>query len=206
MKEESDIADALPFIGLFGLGDILDENPSDYQWNDKKKLFVNSKTGKMLTARQMRNLIDEIITYLIAQVPTLPEDSQIVRDAYSDFWSTFVIALTATYLLGAGGKPVYTDAKEAIDQMLREQLDYYQRFGDQIAKGDLSIAQIQDRFRMYANSLRGVYQQGRLRAYGLDIYPVPGTVKCGSNCRCTLSIREYRNRWEIRWIRSAWVS
>lgn len=202
------IAEASAITAFFtDLGYILDNN-SIYVWNDKKKLFVNTQTDKTLTARQARKLLDELAYSIDDATSTeiLSDPTSLERN-YTDFWSTFAAVMLQAYLLGIGGKVNLTDtAKEAFTQLLQEQKEYYVRFGTDLVAGKLSLAQISDRFRMYANANRSFYEQGRLFAYGggqLVLPAYPGRVTCGGNCKCYLNIKDYSDRWEITWVRTA---
>lgn len=154
----------------------------------------------------MRKLLDAIAVELhqTTSDQVLSEPTSIERE-YNTFWDTFVASMLSAYLLGLGGVGHFDDsAKVTFNDFLRDQLSYYTGFGQAILAGNLSLAQIADRFRLYAQANRRAYEQGRLAAYGLRLYPTPGNgTECGNNCKCWLNIREFRDRWEVRWVRTA---
>lgn len=200
----------MKYVGFFDLDGILDQNPDQYVWDDRKKLFINTTTDKTITARQMRDILDVKSTEKFESVSaTILSEPQSIERQYQDFWYWLTIATIDAFLVGSGGKPSLTpEAKIFLETALIEQAYYYKQFGQDILAGRLSLAQIADRFRLYAHSISGQYEKGRVWAYGkgrlvLPTVPRAGGTACGTNCKCHLNIREFSNRWEVRWVRTA---
>lgn len=199
--DDSFIQDSLKYIGFF--------DSDRFKWYPKKKLFFDTDTNKWLTAKKVREILESLAEEVFNNA-TSSIDEHTVESTYKSFWPILISIMLDAYLLGIGGTENFdTDAKTFFDSLVMNQKGYYQNFGSSILGGNLTLAQIADRFRLYTQSIRKTYEQGRLWAYGKGQLQFPGGVlpgygtACGTNCKCHIQIIEKLDRWEISWIRTA---
>jgi len=106
------------------------------------------------------------------------------------------------YRFGRGGTAAMTQADWGrIGRQLRDQYQYMNNFAAQIARGDLSTAQIEARMKLYFNSATQMYERGRAVSAGVVLpqHPGDGKTQCRTNCKCEWEIVEYDDRFECFW-------
>jgi len=106
------------------------------------------------------------------------------------------------YMSGRGGVNNMTQADwGSIGGQLRNQYRYMNDFAAQIARGDLSAAQIEARMKLYFNSSTQAYERGQSASVGLSLpqYPGDGQTQCRTNCKCEWVHVEFDDRIESTW-------
>lgn len=113
------------------------------------------------------------------------------------------------YLAGRGGVNAMTQREYGIlGQMLRDQWRYMDGFSADIAAGrygdpgEMNLAQIQARARLYIHAGHEAFERGKLEAMGLPqmpAYPADGSAICLTNDRCLWNIKEATNGWNAVW-------
>lgn len=175
---------------------------------DKTKRFVNKTTGKRVPEATIRGLgdkwLDSLEDYGVDLTESL-EEGQDVGEWGSDLAKTVLLLAIVYYLLGRGGLSQMGESDWfSLTNEINDQYDYLSGFADDVAAGALSKAQINARTSLYFASASQRYHQGRANAFGLTLpgYPGVGT-DCKMNCKCFWNIKEYADRWECFWMRTA---
>lgn len=110
------------------------------------------------------------------------------------------------YLLGIGGRNNMTQADWGrLGYAIRTQYDYLQGFADDLmnAEPPLSLAQIQNRARMYIDGATAMYERANALGKGmpdLPAYPADGSQACKSNCKCNWDIQQTDTEWVCTWV------
>lgn len=182
---------------------------SPWVYDPIKYRYQNVKTGKWLTDKQVRSLMQAYIKARQTETDALA-DSLLAGTITLTFWvnqmrqvqkDTYVVA----YTLGYGGlHAVYNwdDVKE----LLPEQYGYLNEFGRDIAVGILSLAMIKHRSSLYLDSAVKLFERGRVHTRGmgdLPAYPGDGTSECGVHCKCYWRIVDRGDHWDCFWMRTA---
>lgn len=159
--------------------------------------------AKMLALRDVfidkqSDVVNALAVRLAAREITLVEWERAMRQVVKD---TYI----AETLAAIGGRKMATPAIWGrVGYMIKEQYRYLSNFVNDILKKNLTPGQIATRARMYIRSATAAYEKGRLVAYGimaaLPQVPGDGQTECKVNCRCSLSIRETKSEWQIRWL------
>jgi len=106
------------------------------------------------------------------------------------------------YMAGRGGLDAMTQADWGrIGRQLRDQYAYMNQFAAQIARGDLTTAQIEARMKLYFNSATQMFERAQAASSGVVLpqYPGDGRTQCRTNCKCEWDIQEYDDRWDCYW-------
>lgn len=182
-----------------------------WTWDGTKNRYRNSETGKVVTERRMRGIRNQIIE---RYSPFVDDICRNLADGLPfPTWVTQMRAevkdaFVSQYILGKGGRELMTQSDWGkLGHMLRNQYSYLDGFAEDIRQGNLSMAQIQARARMYIASSTQAYErahiEGRRGLPGLSRYPGDGGSPCRANCKCYLDVEEKEREWHIYWRRTA---
>jgi hypothetical protein len=185
------------------------DEPPIWEWNQGSKRYHNKKTGEFIgqkkmvekrdifTDRQKSRIADQELTEKLANGEItiqrwILRQREIVKQTFVD-----------QYVMGKGGRNNMTQRDWGrVGNMLKDQYGYLQNFGQKIADGELSVAQIRNRSQMYISSSAQAFEKGKSASYGnftLPAHPADGQTVCGSNCKCQWLITEFDDRWECVW-------
>ena len=106
------------------------------------------------------------------------------------------------YMVGRGGVNNMTQADWGrIGRQLRDQYSYMNQFAAQIARGDLTTAQIEARMKLYFNSATQMFERGQAASSGVVLpqYPGDGRTQCRTNCKCNWEIIEDDTKYNCYW-------
>jgi hypothetical protein len=179
-----------------------------WTWDDKSKRYRDNSTGRYLSHSKMLSLRDQFTSAMVREMDLLVE-SLANGDITVQRWVTAARDVLRTiyldqYALGRGGRHVMTQEDYGrIGGLLRSQYAYLNRFANVVAEGTLSVAQIRQRLRMYANSGTQAYERGYAAAMGvialLPAYPGDGQTVCKTNCKCSWVYERHEDRVDCTW-------
>lgn len=97
-----------------------------------------------------------------------------------------LVGHTAAYMAGTGSAKMTPQALELIAERYNTQLDYLDRFANDIERGDIEADanRWRARARLYAAAMRASYSRGKTAGYRLPAYPGDGSTECLVNCKC----------------------
>ncbi len=180
-------------------------------YRNAKYKFYDTTKKRYLSDRDVRRLLNQ---YLDAQKAAVDNLSAQVESGDLDLYDwvqKMRLELRQTYwtayVLGKGGMgQMYEADTLVLSTLLREQYRYLNDFASSFGEGDLSMAQVAARARLYIASARRAFERARVAARGmpeLPQYPGDGNTRCGVNCLCTLRFVEFDDHWEVYWERHA---
>lgn len=126
----------------------------------------------------INDLSDGISSGLLSPVEWHNEMVELLRVGY-----------TAAYMAGRETTEVSPAAQRMLSRLVGGQVDYLNRFLDEIEASEWNDATMRPRAQMYGKSTRQGFERGL--TYGLDLPQVPGDGKteCLTNCKCSLRVR-----------------
>lgn len=177
-----------------------------WYWDDNVNRYRNPVTGRFVGIDEMNGLRTEFMetqklrmvgltnVYSTGTIDIFTYEKQvkeILRQTYID-----------NYVMGKGGRNMMTQADWGrIGGMLKEQYSYLNPFMEQIARGELSQAQIDARLKMYINSASEAFWRGFASDVPIDLpaYPGDGSSACLTNCQCQWDIQNVPNGYDCYW-------
>ena len=177
-----------------------------WYWDDSVKRYRSPVTGRFVGIDEMNALRTEFMetqklrmvgltnVYSNGAIDIFTYEKQvkeILRQTYID-----------NYVMGKGGRNMMTQADWGrIGGMLKEQYGYLNPFMEQIARGELSQAQIDARLKMYINSASEAFWRGFASDVPIDLpaYPGDGSSACLTNCQCQWDIQQVSNGYDCYW-------
>jgi len=179
----------------------------DWVWNQLTKRYRNAKTKKTVssnTALRLRDdfvdltrdtfsdLTDNLINSRITVQEWLLEMRKRVRDVNN-----------AQYMLARGGRnAMFQTDLDALTEIIKDQFDYLQQFGEEVRAGKLSAKQITARSELYMESSTRAYEQAKAASFDIELpeYPADGNQICKARCRCRWEIDEKKDTIEAFWL------
>ena len=178
----------------------------DWVWNQLTKRYRNSKTKKTITAntvlqlrddfvdlkRDFSKLTDDLVNSRITVQEWVFEMRKRVRDVNS-----------AQYMLARGGRnAMFQTDLDALSEIIKEQYDFLQQFGQEVRAGNLSANQITARSELYMESSTRAHEQAKAASYDIELpeYPADGNQICKARCRCRWEIDEKKDYIEAYWL------
>lgn len=181
------------------IDDIIGEIPDD----------IVSGSGAGGTTTSTTTLRNEFIDEAKGRLDDLAEqviDGEIsVQRWVTDFRRELKDIYVNEYTLAKGGAGNMTQTDwGSIGRQLKNQYEYLQDFAEEFAGEGKSLAQVQARSRLYAESASQAFERGKARSYGMSLgdlpqYPGDGNTVCRTNCRCEWVIEETDDAWECTW-------
>jgi len=180
--------------------------PDLWTWDDNVKRY-RDPTGKFISAKNLISLRDEFLANRMTIVNSLADDLATgkinIQQWTLSMRQEIKTAYMVEYELGIGGRNMMTFADfGSVGGQLSNQYRYLNNFAEEIAKGNLSPAQIQMRSRMYIDSATQSFERARSASMGmpqLPAYPGDGQTVCRSNCKCNWKIEEVEFGWNCYW-------
>lgn len=183
-----------------------------WKWNSRARRYYDDESGQFMGRDGVLGYVQAIIdtsgpatdtlAKLVAEARLSPEDWRLLMR------QEIKMEYIGEYILGRGGLPqMIPEDWGSLGGMLREQYEWLDGFYDQVARGELSEAQIAARSRMYVRSAREGHERANGRAWGdppLPAYPGDGSTACKTNCACSWDIRsaeatEEGMSWTCHW-------
>lgn len=177
----------------------------DWVWNQLTKRYRNSKTKKTISSntvlrlrddfvdemRDFSKLTDDLINSRITVQEWVLEMRKRVRDVHA-----------AQYMLARGGRnAMFQTDLDALSEIIKEQYDFLQKFGQEVRAGNLSASQIRSRSEMYMETATRSYEQGKAASFDIELpaYPADGSQICKARCRCRWEINILEDKVEAYW-------
>lgn len=181
--------------------------PSPWTYSLASKRYRNTDTGRFMSAAQMVELRDTFVDAMRVETRELADQLGAGEITLQQWEGRMRSQLKTTYIdeyvLGRGGRNAMTPANWGeVGGLLGNQYRYLHRFAEEVAAGTLSTAQIGARAELYVESGSQAYERGRCASFGLprlSQYPGDGWTACGTNCRCSLDIKELESEWQVTW-------
>jgi hypothetical protein len=178
----------------------------DWVWNQLTKRYRNSKTKKTITSntvlqlrddfvdemRDFSKLTDDLINSRITVQEWVLEMRKKVRDVHS-----------AQYMLARGGRnAMFQTDLDALSDIIKEQYDFLQKFGQEVRAGNLSASKIRSRSEMYMEASTRSHEQAKAASYDIELpaYPADGSQICKARCRCRWEINVLDDKVEAYWL------
>ena len=178
----------------------------DWVWNQLTKRYRNSKTKKTLSSntvlrlrddfvdemRDFSKLTDDLINSRITVQEWVLEMRKRVRDVHA-----------AQYMLARGGRnAMFQTDLDALSEIIKEQYDFLQKFGQEVRAGNLSASQIRSRSEMYMETATRSHEQAKAASYDIVLpeYPADGSQNCRARCRCRWEINILEDKVEAYWL------
>jgi hypothetical protein len=97
----------------------------------------------------------------------------------------------AAFQEGRNRNELDPQARRMLSGVVGDQVDYLNRFADQLDGRDWDDRRDRARAALYAGSLKQAYSRGETWGLELPFYPGDGSSECLGNCGC---------RWRVEWI------
>jgi hypothetical protein len=97
----------------------------------------------------------------------------------------------AAYMEGRDVDDLAPGARKAIGKLVGGQVEYLNKFLDQVEADGWQDGRDRARSAMYARNLVASYERGKTFGLDLPAYPGDGSTQCMTNCKCS---------WRIKWI------
>ena len=179
----------------------------DWIWNQLTKRYRNSKTKKTITSNTMLRLRDDFLDEMRLPLSSLTDDlinSRItVQEWLLDMRKRVRNAHSAEYMLARGGRnAMFQTDLDALAEIVKEQFDFLQKFGQEVRAGNLSASQISSRAEMYMEAATRSHEQAKAASYDIVLpeYPADGSQICKSRCRCRWEINVLEDKVEAYWL------
>ena len=179
----------------------------DWVWNQLTKRYRNSKTKKTVSSNTALQLRDDLIDLKRDTFSDLTDDlinSRItVQEWLLDMRKRVRDVNSAQYMLARGGRnAMFQTDLDALSEIIKEQFDYLQKFGEEVRAGNLSANQITARSELYMESSTRSHEQAKAASYDIELpeYPADGNQICKARCRCRWEIDEKKDTIEAFWL------
>ena len=179
----------------------------DWIWNQLTKRYRNSKSKKTVTSNTVLRLRDDFVDELRLPLSNLTDDlinSRItVQEWLLDMRKKVRNAHSAEYMLARGGRNAMFQADlDALSDIIKEQFDFLQKFGQEVRAGNLSASQITSRAEMYMEAATRSHEQAKAASYDIELpeYPADGNQICKARCRCRWEINVLEDKVEAYWL------
>ena len=176
----------------------------EWVWNQLTRRYRNTKTQKTVTANTV--LRDDFIDRKRGTFSTLTDDlingRITVQEWLLDMRKRVRDVNSAEYMLARGGRnAMFQTDVDALTEILKDQFEYLQTFGEAVRTGTLSASQITARSEMYVESAKHSYERAKAASYDIELpeYPADGNQICQSRCKCRWEIVEKKDTIEASW-------
>lgn len=177
-----------------------------WYWDDRVKRYRNPTTGRFIGINEMNELRPQ---YMDQQKDILSGLTDSYQDGAVDIFTfrkevrdTIRETYIDLYSMGAGGRNSVTQSDWGkCGVMIKEQYQYLDNLIYQLARGELSNAQVVARLKMYINSANEALWRGFARDIPIDLpaYPGDGQTACLTNCQCTWDIQQVPDGYDCYW-------
>lgn len=182
----------------------------DWFWDDNSNTYHQGVASAITKVLEFNNLVvlrDTFTDRAMLQSDRLITSLMVNGDIKIQQWEREMRDLIrqtyrAMYELAVGGRENMTQADYGrLGGMLQEQYRYLHNFAADLADGKLTLAQAQNRARMYIESSTQAFERAQAANYGITLpqYPGDGTTQCRANCRCHWEIKSRKKEWACYW-------
>ena len=179
----------------------------DWVWNQLTKRYRNSKTKKTVTSNTVLRLRDDFVDEMRLPISNLTDDlinSRItVQEWVLEMRKKVRNAHSAEYMLARGGRnAMFQTDLDALAEIIKEQFDFLQKFGQEVRAGNLSASKITSRAEMYMEAATRSHEQAKAASYDIELpeYPADGNQICKARCRCRWEINVLEDKVEAYWL------
>jgi len=179
----------------------------DWVWNQLTKRYRNAKTKKTVSSNTVLRLRDDFIDLKRDTFSDLTDNlinSRItVQEWILDMRKRVRDVNSAQYMLARGGRnAMFQTDLDTLSEIIKEQFDYLQKFGEEIRAGNLSASQITARSELYMESSTRAHEQAKAASFDIELpeYPADGNQICKARCRCRWEIDEKKDTIEAYWL------
>lgn len=179
----------------------------NWVWNQLTKRYRNSKTKKTVSSNTVLRLRDDFVDLKRDTFSSLTDDlinSRItVQEWLLEMRKRVRDVNNAQYMLARGGRnAMFQTDLDALSEIIKEQFNFLQRFGEDIRAGNLSAKQITARSEMYIESATAAHERGKAASFDIELpeYPADGSQICKARCRCRWEIDEKKDTIEAFWL------
>lgn len=177
-----------------------------WTWDERVNQYRETGTGRFIGIAQMNDRRNEFIDQQHALLTSYTEqysNGAMSLEQLRDI-SKLVVKDTIIdmYAIGAGGRNSLSPADWGrIGAICKDQYGYLRQMYAQLGRGELSIAQLNARLKMYLNSANEALWRGITSNYPftLPAYPGDGGTQCLVNCRCEWEIFEVPGGYDCYW-------
>ena len=163
----------------------------DWRWSATSHRYRNGATGAAVTENRLKDLRDQFISRhssaLQRFTSQLRDGELTVQELTLALRRMIKKAYLTEYALARGGMNALTVADVGdVARHVRRQWEFLQNFMEQTRNGELSVAQIRSRARLYVHSATQAFERAHAANYGVELpeYPADGNQICLSNCKC----------------------
>lgn len=179
----------------------------NWVWNQLTKRYRNSKTKKTVSSNTVLRLRDDFVDLKRDTLSSLTDDlinSRItVQEWVHDMRKRVRDVNSAQYMLARGGRnAMFQTDLDALSEIIKDQFDYLQKFGEEVRAGNLSASQITARSELYMESSTRAHEQAKAASFDIELpeYPADGNQICKARCRCRWEIDEKKDTIEAYWM------
>lgn len=179
----------------------------DWVWNQLTKRYRNSKTKKTIASNTVLQLRDDLIDLKRDTFSDLTDDlinSRItVQEWVFEMRKRVRDVHSAQYMLARGGRnAMFQTDLDVLTEIIKDQFDYLQQFGEEVRAGRLSAKQITARSELYIEASTHAHEQAKAASFDIQLpqYPGDGNQDCNVRCRCRWEIDEKKDTIEAFWL------
>lgn len=179
----------------------------NWVWNQLTKRYRNSKTKKTVSSNTGLRLRDDFVDLKRATFSDLTDNlinSRItVQEWVHEMRKRIRDVNNAQYMLARGGRnAMFQTDLDALSEIIKDQFDYLQQFGEEVRAGRLSASQIKARSELYMESSTRAHEQAKAASFDIELpeYPADGNQICKARCRCRWEIDEKKDTIEAFWL------
>ena len=179
----------------------------DWVWNQLTKRYRNAKTQKTVSSNTVLRLRDDFIDLKRDTFSDLTDNlinSRItVQEWILDMRKRVRDVHAAQYMLARGGRnAMFQTDLDALAEIIKDQFDFLQKFGEEVRAGKLSASQISARSELYMESSTRAHEQAKAASFDIELpeYPADGNQICKARCRCRWEIDEKKDTIEAYWL------
>lgn len=142
---------------------------NDFTFDSQSRRYryaSGKRTGQLVGEKAMAKLLEKYMVQQRSDVATATDDVINSRISVKDWQSSLASNLKSmhvnSYSLGRGGvKQIDPDDMETIEDRLKSEFSYLEKFAREIEGGSLSEAQIRNRVTLYVDAIHSQWQLGR---------------------------------------------
>ena len=178
----------------------------DWVWNQLTKRYRNSKTKKTVSSNTVLRLRDDFVDEMrdFSQLTDDLVNSRItVQEWVFEMRKQVRDVNAAQYMLARGGRnAMFQTDLDALSEIITEQFNYLQKFGEEVRAGNLSASQIKARSELYMESSTRAHEQAKAASFDIELpqYPADGNQICKARCRCRWEINVLEDKIEAYWL------
>jgi hypothetical protein len=156
------------------------------------RLLLISKRGAVAVRLKTEVELRRILSRIIAGLDELADGMNsgvFTADAWQrEVAQVLLVGHTAAYLAGRDASTLTPGARRQIAQVVGQQVDFLNRFADQVEAQGWQDTRDRARLILYAGACKGTYWRGTTFGLDMPFYPGDGSSECLGNCGCRLRV------------------